>query len=124
MREAADAAHEFWLECGDWTHDERARYLKALVANALGEPAAAIGHVDAALAIIAAHTPRPVDSAFLHLARARSHRLAGNAAASDRDLAISDAAAAGWDDPGLLTWHAEERARGFPDLPPRRAAQA
>jgi hypothetical protein len=122
MRTAAEAAHAFWLKCGDWTHDERARYLKALVANALGEPAAAIGHVDAALAIIAANGPRPVDEAFLRLARARAHRLAGDAAASARDLAASDAAVAGWTDDGLLAWHAEERARAFPDLPPRPAA--
>jgi hypothetical protein len=124
MREAADAAHDFWLMCGDWTHDERACYLKALVANALGKPADGRAHADAALAIIAANGPRPVDVAFLHLARARSNALLGDADASASDLAATDAMAAGWDNPGLIEWHAEERARAFPDLPPREVAQA
>ncbi|HEX3918770.1 MAG TPA: hypothetical protein VHW60_15645 [Caulobacteraceae bacterium] len=126
MRQAAEAAHDFWLMCGDWTHDERARYLRALVANALGAPAEGLAQADTALAIIAAHSPRPVDEAFLHLARARSHHLLGDAVASASDLARSDAAAVRWDglDEDLVTWHAEERARAFPHLPPREVAQA
>jgi hypothetical protein len=124
MRQAADAAHQYWLKAGDWTHDERARYLLALVANALGEPAAAIDQTNQALAIIAANGPRPVDVAFLTLARARAHHLSGDAGASTRDLAATDAIAATWDNPGWTLWHAEERARAFPHLPPREVAEA
>ncbi len=109
--------------CGDWTHDERARYLKALVANALGEPAVAKQHADDALAIIAANSPRPIDQTFLTLARANARRRLGDDGWRD-DLAASDADAAGWDDDGLVQWHAEERARAFPDLPPRQVAEA
>jgi hypothetical protein len=123
MREAADAAHDFWRMCGDWTHDERARYLKALVANALGEPANAKRHADDALAIIAANSPRPIDQTFLTLARANARRRLGDDGWRD-DLAASDADAAGWDNDGLIHWHAEERARAFPDLPPREVAEA
>ena len=119
MRLAADAAHEFWLRCGAWENDERGRYLQALVANVLGEADAALGHVRAALAIIDAHAPQPVDAAFLHLAAAHARHLLGEAAASAAELSRSDAIAAGWDDPGLVAWHAEERARVFPDQPPR-----
>jgi len=122
MRLAADAAHEFWRRCGTWENDQRGRYLLALVANVLGEPDTALGQVEAALAIIADHEPQPVDEAFLHLAAAHAHALNGEGDASALDLAASDAVAATWEDPGLIAWHAEERARVFPDLPPRQAA--
>jgi hypothetical protein len=122
MRLAAEAAHEFWLKCGTWEQDERSRYLLALTANALGEPERSLAQTDAALAIIAAHAPRPVDEAFLRLAAANAHAKLGHAEASAAELAASDAIAAGWEDPGLITWHAEERARAFPSLPPRGSA--
>ena len=110
---AADAAHDFWLKCGNWQNEERALYLKALVANALGEPDDALGHADAALAVIAANGAAPVDAAFLRLARAQALNLKGEAAASAAALALSDAAAAGWDDPGLRDWYASERTRAI-----------
>jgi hypothetical protein len=72
MAAAADAAHEFWRRCGDWVNEEKALYLKALVANALGRPGAALAHADAALAIVAANGPRPGDAALLRLARAEA----------------------------------------------------
>jgi hypothetical protein len=85
MTAAADAAHEFWMKIGTWVHDERARYLKALVANALGKSADGLVHADAALAIIAANGEQPVDWAFLTLARSRSlHLLATRPTAPPR----------------------------------------
>lgn len=111
MRRAAEAAHEYWRRCGTWVNDERALYLKALVANALAEPADALAHAEAALAIIAANGEQPVDVTFLTLAKSRSLRLLGDATASAATLADADAAAAAWDDPGLKSWYAEERAR-------------
>jgi hypothetical protein len=122
MRLAADGAREFWLICGNWEHDERSRYLLALTANALGEPARALAETSAALATIAANAPRPVDEAFLHLAAANAHARLADTAASAAELAASDAIAAGWDNPGWIEWHAEERARAFPHIPPRGAA--
>jgi hypothetical protein len=122
MRLAADAGHEFWRRCGTWENDQRGHYLLALVANVLGEPDAALTHIQAALAIVADHEPQPVDEAFLHLAAAHAHALRGEGDASALDLAASDAVAATWDAPGLIAWHAEERARVFPELPPRQAA--
>jgi tetratricopeptide (TPR) repeat protein len=114
MALAAEAAHEFWLKIGTWQHDERARYLKALVANALGRPNEALGHADAALEIIAANGEAPIDQTFLTLARSRSLALLGRADDSAGALAKSDAAAAAWDDQGLKDWYVEERARaGF-----------
>ncbi|HEY1753362.1 MAG TPA: hypothetical protein VGG29_19045 [Caulobacteraceae bacterium] len=111
MRRAAEASHEFWLQCGDWRNDERGRYLKALVANVLGEPAQGLAHAQAGLAIIAANGEAPIDFAFLTLASAHALKLAGDAAQSAAALAVSDAAAAGWEDPELRTWYADERAR-------------
>jgi len=111
MRRAADAALTFWRACGTWVHEERALYLKALVANALSEPGEALGHADAALAIIAANGEQPVDEAFLRLARSRALAALGEAEAGRRDLAAADAAAADWDDPGLKSWFADERAK-------------
>jgi hypothetical protein len=120
MQAAADASHEFWLKCGDWRHDERGRYLQALVANVLGEPSTALAHVEAALDTIDANGDAPVDRTFLRLAQAHALALADDADGAAQALAISDGDAAGWDDPGLRDWYAEERARVLPNAPPWR----
>ncbi|HXQ15130.1 MAG TPA: hypothetical protein VN814_10970 [Caulobacteraceae bacterium] len=111
MRLAADTAHEYWLKCGDWMNDERALYLKAMVANALDDPNTALKHVERALAIIAENGGEPIDEAFLQLTRAQAFMLAGDTEASERALAQADAAAGTWDDEGLRSWYAAERAR-------------
>lgn len=111
MALAAEAAHEFWLKCGTWLNEARALYLLAMVANVLAEPADALAHADAALALIAANGEAPVDAVFLTLTRAHALQLMGDAAASAEALARADAAAAGWDEAGLKTWYATERAR-------------
>jgi hypothetical protein len=118
MQVAAKAAHEFWLKCGAWTNDARADYLEALVANVLNRPSAALDHIDRALSLIAANGGAPVDETFLHLARAHALRLAGDIDASASELALSDDDALGWDDDGLVSWYAEERARTMPDAAP------
>ena len=111
MSLAADAAHQFWKRCGTWMNDERALYLKALVASALGRPAEAAAHADAGLAIIAENGEAPVDAVFLQLARSNAKRLLGDGDAAAADLAAADAGAAGWDDDGLKAWYADERAK-------------
>jgi hypothetical protein len=111
MRDAAEAAHAFWVRCGTWVNEERALYLRALVANALGDGAEALAHADAALGIIDANGDQPVDDAFLRLDRARALGLEGDAAGQARELAAADAAAANWDDAGLNEWFAAERAK-------------
>ncbi len=117
MKTAADAAHEFWLLCGTWVNEERALYLDALVANALGHPQEALAHVEQALAIIAANGEEPVDAAFLGLARARALGLIGDTTGQARELALADAGAAAWDDPGLKSWFADERAKAAAPSP-------
>jgi len=121
MSVAADAAHEASLIDGDWYADLTGNYLKALVANVSGKPDLAIEYVGRARAIIAENEPCPVDEAFLHLTLAHAYALRGETEISLRELTASDAIVAGWNKPGLLRWHAEERARVFPDMPPRSA---
>jgi hypothetical protein len=117
MRQAADAAHEYWLRCGDWTNDERALYLKAMVANAVDDPSTALRLAERALDIIAEHGGEQVDETFLHLTRAHALKLAGDADASERALAEADAGAATWDEEGLRSWYAGERARVMGEAP-------
>ena len=121
MRLAANVNHEFCRRSGDWYADQCGHYLEALVANVDGAPDKALGHVEAATALIEANGGSPIDEAFLHLTVAHARYLRGEAAAAAEALARSDAIAATFDKPGLLAWHADERARVFPDPPPRIA---
>ena len=118
MQRAAAASHEFWVQCGAWLNDARGDYLEALVANVLNDAPKALGHIDRALALIAANGGAAVDETFLHLARAHALRLAGDEAASAAELERSDDDAFGWDDDGLVAWYAEERGRAMPDAAP------
>jgi hypothetical protein len=115
MQRASAAGHEFWLKCGTWMNDARGDYLDALVANVIGDPVKAMAHIDRGLALIAANGGAPVDETFLHLARAHALRVAGDDEAAASELELSDSDAEGWDDEGLRSWYAEERARVMPD---------
>jgi tetratricopeptide (TPR) repeat protein len=117
MRLAADVAHEYWVKCGDWKNDERALYLKAMVANALGEPGVALQHVERALAIISENGAAPIDETFLYLTRAHALKLEGRIEASARALAVSDARVATWDQDRLKSWYADERRRVIGEEP-------
>jgi hypothetical protein len=92
MQLCAEMSLKYWLKCGDWINAERGHYLKALVANITGDPGGGLAHADAALAVIAANSERPLDAALLHLARAVSLAALGDT--DGRGHAISDADAA------------------------------
>jgi len=111
MREAAEAAHEYWRRCGTWQNEERALHLRTMVANELGASEEALAHANAGLAVIEANGEAPIDAAFLRLARARALNGLDRADEADGDLALAEAAAAGWDDDGLASWFDEERAK-------------
>jgi len=102
MRRCADTALAFWRRCGNWIHEERALYLRALVANAGGDADAALTDADAALAVIAAHEPRPLDAALLQLARARALTARNDAAGCTHAMAAADAAASALTAPELI----------------------
>jgi len=113
MDRAADAAHVYWLRCGNWVNEELALQLKAQVALALDRPHAALELADAALKVIAANGKRPIDSAFLHLARSRASAAVGDADSRHRELALADAAAKDAPNEDLKAWYAEERAKAI-----------
>jgi hypothetical protein len=86
MQLCAEMSLKFWLKCGNWINAERGHYLNALVANVTGDPASGLAHADAALAIIAANSERPLDGG---LARAESLGALGDN--DGRAQAIGDA---------------------------------
>jgi len=110
----AELAERFWLRAGNWVHHERAAYLRAMVGNAVGEPAQARAHALRALALLDTHdTERAerVDRAFIELERARACRdLARQDEARDA-LAAAEGLAAAFDGPGLVDWFSGRRAK-------------
>jgi len=117
MRVAADTSLEFWRKCGNWVNEERALYLKALVANELGVPNDALTHANAALAIIDANGARPIDAAVLRLARSRAFALLGDADGRQHEITLADLAAARSPDAALKAWFAEQRAKAVATAP-------
>jgi hypothetical protein len=111
MRLCAEMSLKFWLKCGNWINAERGHYLNALVANVTGDPTSGLAHADAALAIIAANSERPLDAALLQLARAVSLSALGDADGKAHAIAAADAAAAKLAAPDLKAQFAAERAK-------------
>lgn len=111
--EAAALAERLWLRAGNWVQHERAAYLRALVANALGEAAQARGHALRALAMLDANDSagaENVDRAFLLLEQSRACRMLGSGDEAAAALASADALAAQFGDAGLDAWYASRRA--------------
>ncbi len=111
MERAAQAAKTFWTRVGTWENTERGDYLLALVHHALGRHDEARAFAESGLATIAANGEEKVDEAFLHLARARACRDAGDAAEQAASLAKAGALAAAFEADGLRSWFAKERAK-------------
>ena len=109
----ARLAERFWLRAGTWVHFERAAYLRAMVATALGDARQSREHARRALALLDEHDTgraEQVDRAFIELERARSCR---DLALHDEAVAAQDAAdalAAQFGDAGLDVWYAKRRA--------------
>ncbi|MGN6525316.1 MAG: hypothetical protein ACTHL8_02915 [Burkholderiaceae bacterium] len=112
---AAEHSQRFWQRAGTWVNAERAHYLRALAANALGEAGAAATHARAGLALLDAHDDahaQDVDRAFLELELAHALALAGGAddaadAAQDR----AEALAARFEDAALARWFDQRERR-------------
>jgi hypothetical protein len=111
MLRAAHASRRAWLAVGDWTNDERADYLLALVSLAAGSPADAVLHAERALTTIQRGGEEPVDAAFVNLALARAYRGLGLASEHAAALAEADRLAAGFADPGIRSWYDGEAAK-------------
>jgi hypothetical protein len=115
--DVAQCAERLWLRAGTWVNHERAAYLRALVANGLGDPGAAREHALRALALIDANDTEhaeDVDRAFLLLEQSRAARALGRADEAQATLAHADALAAKFGDAGLDAWYADRRAVSVP----------
>jgi len=104
MERCAVSAREYWLRVGDWTHDERADYLLALVHNALGRPGEAREFARRGLKTIATNGEEKVDQAFLELAQARSCRLLGDEEGRQMAILRAQALSDEFEDEGLMGW--------------------
>jgi len=111
MQLCAETALTFWRKCGTWINEERALYLKAVVANATGSPGAGLADADRAIAIIHANSERPLDAALLHLARAASFAALGDRDGNLRAISDADAAASRLVAPNLKAQFNTERAK-------------
>jgi hypothetical protein len=108
---AAEHSQRFWQRAGDWVNAERAHYLRALAANALGDATQAAMHARAGLALLDEHDgaqAQDVDRAFLELELAHALAMAGDCddaadAAQDR----AEALAARFKDAALVRWFDE-----------------
>ncbi len=109
----ASHAQRFWQRAGSWVNRERAHYLSAMVANALGHGAEAAAQARCGLALLDEHDPaghENVDRAFLELELAMGLRLAGQpgqAEALTRALALAARFGKAW----LDHWFAERHTR-------------
>ncbi|MEP6502843.1 MAG: hypothetical protein ABJD97_05915 [Betaproteobacteria bacterium] len=109
----AEHANRFWKRAGTWLNHERAHYLCAMSANALGHAALATTQARAGLALLDVHDDarqEDVDRAFLELELALGLRLLAQPGQADA-LARADGLAARFDDASLEGWFAGRRAR-------------
>lgn len=109
MAQAAELSQHFWRQAGQWVHHARAHYLRALVANALGDARLAEQQARAGLVLLANHdrdNQERVDQAFLRLELAHALATQGRATESQVERAMADALAEQFDDSGLNQWYA------------------
>ena len=110
---SAEHARRFWQRAGTWVNHERAHYLSAMAANALGHGAEGAAQARAGIALLDVHDAagdENVDRAFLELELATGLRLAQQAGRADA-LARALALAACFGEAGLDRWFADRQAR-------------
>jgi hypothetical protein len=114
MSQAAQLAQAFWHRAGQWVQHERAHYLRALVANALGDSAEAEAQARVGLVLIANFdhdNQESVDRAFLLSELAHALARQGKRAEAEVERAQADALAEAFDDEGLVRWYRGRLAR-------------
>jgi hypothetical protein len=111
MQLCAETSLKLWRRCGNWINEERALYLKAVVANVTGSPETGLKDANNALALIHANGERPLDAALLHLARARSFAALGDGKAKAQAIGDADAAASKLVAPDLKVQFGAERTK-------------
>jgi hypothetical protein len=114
MARSAELSQIFWHRAGQWVNHERAHYLRAMVANALGDPAQAELEARAGLVLLASFDhghQETVDQAFLLSELAHALARQGRRAEAEVERAQADALAEAFDDPGLDRWYRDRQAR-------------
>lgn len=114
MAQAAGWSQAFWHRAGQWVQHERAHYLRALVANALGDAAAAESQARAGLVLLANFDSRheeKVDEAFLR--SELSHALArlGRSVDAQVERAQADAIVEAVNEVDISNWYRSRVAR-------------
>lgn len=113
LARGADLAQRFWQRAGTWVNHERAHYLRAMAANALGDGDAGAAHARAGLALLDefdVDNGEAVDRAFLELELAAALRLAGQPGRPEA-LARALALAARFGEPWLDRWFSDRQTR-------------
>lgn len=121
MGRAARCCKAIWLHAGTWMQVERADYLVALVANAVGDWAAAAQAARDGITTIEANGSEEVDRAFLLVELARARYGLGEPAAAVKARDAAFALAERFDEPGLREWF-DRKAGMLPERSPARAA--
>ncbi|MFO1338412.1 MAG: hypothetical protein U1F53_09265 [Burkholderiaceae bacterium] len=114
LAEAAALAQGFWQRAGQWVQHERAHYLCAIAANALGDAAEAERQARAGLALITAFDQagqERVDQAFLRSELAHALARQGQTAEAAVERVQADALADDFDDAELSAWYQRRLAR-------------
>jgi len=114
MAEAATLAQGFWHRAGQWVQHERAHYLRALVANALGDTSEAELQARAGLVLLEnfdQEQQERVDQAFLRSELAHAMARQGRAADAQVERAQADALVEALDDEEISAWYRRRLAR-------------
>jgi len=114
MAEAATLAQGFWHRAGQWVQHERAHYLRALVANALGDAAEAELQARAGLVLLESfdrEQQERVDQAFLRLELSHALARQGQAVDAQVERTQADALVEALDDPSISAWYGRRVAR-------------
>lgn len=91
MMQAAQGSRDTWREAGTWLNVERAEYLLALCAAAIGDGENAVGHARECLTICEANDADAFERFFAREALGRSLIAAGDHAAARRELVAMQA---------------------------------
>jgi hypothetical protein len=114
MAQAAQWHQLFWQRAGQWVQHERAHYLRAVVANALGDAATAAAQARAGLVLLANFDragQERVDQAFLRSELAHALGRLGEVADARVERGLADALAEAFDEPELTRWYQRRLAR-------------
>jgi hypothetical protein len=114
MAQGAEHAQDLWHRAGQWVQHERAHYLRALVANALGDAATAELQARAGLVLLAnfdSARNEAIDEAFLRSELAHALARLGRPADAQVERTQAEATIEAIGDAGISAWYRDRIAR-------------